>query len=263
MSKGAALISGAGVSPVGSEIDWKSIRRAEFIYEEACWTTCGTGFCCTNLQPDIKFTMIPQGGQSIVYLAAEYDYLLESGRLIEHLPRGKPASRLKLDFGGPWPLELRIARCDVGGICRPEFDKPLLCKLGPLLPILSVEGRLEEVIPAGAFDWTFEVFGFANPCTVAAKLEEYQDLWTREPERLDLLRHPYFIFHLKAARAYYHNFREAAARNAKLAGKKGIEFWRIWEGEQLFGRLVEADGLKAAILEAYQEVEATHGSFGA
>ena len=68
--------------------------------------------------------------------------------------------------------------------------------------------------------------------------------------------------HLKAARAYYHNFIEAVAGNDKLAGKKGLDFWRVWEGEQLFGRLVEADGLKAAILAAYREVEAFHGPFG-
>lgn len=241
--------------------DWEAIRSARFLFEDGCWHTCGGGFCCSNGHPDFRFQLIPLRGTTLLYMEDEYLHLAAHGAVPERAHHGMPPGRIELDFGGPRPLTLVQTPCRLLGLCDGVIDKPLLCRLYPFVPVLDAAGALEDLVPASIFDLTFALRGPPTPCTVAAKKAAYLARWRAHPEALDLLRHPYVMLHLQAARHFQAVYAEGLAANAKLAGLEGPSFWSAWELQYLGGRLVDGDELRSRVRASYDALVVRFGEF--
>jgi hypothetical protein len=242
-------------------VPWEKIHQETFLLEDGCWATCNGGFCCSNNHPDFAFQLIPTQGTTILYMEEEYRWLAAHGKVFDPgTPEGTPHS-VSIDFGGPRPLSVVQFPCRLLGRCPGVIDKPLLCKLYPMLPVLGADGGLEDILPASIFELTMATLGLKSPCTVLDKKQHYFRRWQDAPGCLEVLNHPYIIFHLQAARHFAAIYAEMLAASEALRGLGGKVFWRMWEIEYLLGNLIDAGLLAERIRRSYEELVRTYGPF--
>lgn len=242
-------------------VDWQDAHAGQYIFEDQCWTTCNGGFCCSNNHPDFQFQLIPTHGTTLLYMWSEYQWLDRTGKVPEKHHHGQPPQELSLDFGGPEPLRIVQTPCRLLGQCEGVIDKPLLCKLYPVLPVLDDEGELEDVIVGSIFDATFDAMGWSTPCTVFGKRATYLKHWQANRALLDGLRHPYIIFHLQAAALFLRNYTAKLIVHKPLKDRTGADFWKNWELQYLSGRLVDGETLRRDIAICYARLAARYGAF--
>lgn len=263
-------------------VDWPAILGGTFLYEDGCWTTCNGGFCCSNNHPDFAFQLIPTQGTTLLYMEAEYEFDRAHGKVPEFETHRRPPHELRLEFGGPRPLKLIQTPCHLLGRCAGVIDKPLLCRLYPFIPVLDVEGRVTQLVPASMFELTFDVLGEragagngsggggdvplnvlggSSPCTVRARQGQYLARWQENPDELEPLRHPYVMLHLQAAGHFADNYRGMLRANPVLAPLAGRAFWRAWELQHLGGRLVDLPRLRADVYRSYRALADRYGEF--
>jgi hypothetical protein len=246
-----------GIRPV----PWETLREETFLFEDRCWLTCNGGFCCSNNHPDFQLQFIPTQGTTILYMEDEYQWLAEHGKVGDPQATGSVANVLSIDFGGPRPLSLIHVPCRLLGMCQGVIDKPLLCKLSPMLPVLGVDGSLESITESGIFELTMRLRGVKSPCTVLDKRKLYWNKWKNAPEHLESLRHPYIILYLQAAKHFTEIYSKKLQACEALEGLTGKQFWSSWEIEYLLGNLIDQDQLADKIRQTYGELVAYHGSF--
>jgi hypothetical protein len=242
-------------------VAWEKIHSQSYLFEDRCWTTCNGGFCCSNNHPDFQFQLIPTNGTTIIYIEDEYDWLSRNGTVPDPQTTGTVPNQLTFDFGGPRPLSLVQLPCRLLGMCQGVIDKPLLCKIYPMFPVLGIDGDLEDICPASIFELTMSLIGAPTPCTVFAKRKHYFDLWKKAPERLEALRHPYLILYLQAAKHFSDIYRARLDSNAKLRGLTGKEFWKRWELQYLGGALFDGDLFGERVRSTYDDLVRRYGEF--
>jgi hypothetical protein len=242
-------------------VPWEAIHQQEFVFEDQCWTTCNGGFCCTNNHPDFAFQLIPTHGTTIIYLEEEYQWLSRHGTVPGPHNVGSVPNELIFDFGGPQPLSLVQLPCRLLGLCKGVIDKPLLCKLYPMLPVLAIDGSLEDVCPATIFDLTMGIKGMETPCTVVVKKAKYINRWKAAGSPLDTLRHPYLILYLRAAKHFADMYSQKLRADERLRALTGKDFWRRWELQYLSGQLFDADLLADSIRRTYEQLVSRYGEF--
>jgi len=249
------------VASYSAPVPWEAIHAQDFIYEDQCWTSCNGGFCCSNNHPDFAFQLIPTNGTTIIYLEDEYEWLSRHGTVPGPHNMGSVPNSLTFEFGAPRPLSLLQLPCHLLGLCKGVIDKPLLCKLYPMLPILAADGTLEDVSPASIFDLTMAIKGIQTPCTIVAKRAVYLARWRSAVSPLKALRHPYLILYLRAAKHFADIYTEKLRGSAKLQDLSGKDFWKIWELQYLSGQLIDTDELARRVRTTYDELVARYGAF--
>ncbi len=242
-------------------VPWERMRREQFLLENECWLTCNGGFCCSNGHPDFQFQLIPTNGTTILYMEDEYDWLAREGKVPDPGTPGGLTNLVSIDFGGPRPLSLVQMPCRLLGKCQGKIDKPLLCKLYPMLPVLGVDGSLEDIAPSSIFELTMQVRGMRTACTVVDKKRQYWDRWKNAPEHLESLRHPVIILYLQAAKHFAEIYSEKLRASDALDGLNGKQFWRMWELEYLMGGLMDADLLASRVRQTHDELVERYGDF--
>jgi len=240
---------------------WERIHRETFVYEDNCWTTCNGGFCCNHEHPDFQFQLIPRHGSTILYMEEEYNWLCKHGTAPNVHNLGSMPNTLSFDFGGPRPLNLIQVHCRLLGKCNGVIDKPLLCKIYPMLPVLGTDGALEDIYPSSIFELTMQIKGYKTPCTVVDKKKHYFAKWKNAPARLESLRHPYVILYLRAAKHFADVYTERLTANSALMALSGAEFWKRWELNYLAGRLLDTDQLAERIRETFNSLMTRYGTF--
>jgi hypothetical protein len=240
-------------------VPWAQIHGETFLYEDQCWTTCNGGFCCSNNHPDFQFQLIPTHGTTILYMEEEYAWLARHAKVPD--PQEFPPNQVALDYGGPRPLTLIQMPCRLLGKCHGVIDKPLLCKIYPMLPVLSIDGKLEDIVSASIFELTMLLRGIKTPCTVVDKTRHYVQKWQKRPEALAALNHPYIILYLQAARHFGEIYAEKLHSNETLRGLNGKTFWQTWEIEFLLGNLVDGPKLAEKVLQTYDSLVERYGHF--
>ena len=225
-------------------VDWDAIRRSSFVHEDGCWHTCNGGFCCSNEHPDFEFQLHPRSWNDAPLHGGRVPLPRAGGRRAGARRARLTPNRIALDFGGPRPLALVHTPCRLLGLCKGVIDKPLLCRLYPFVPVLGLDGSLEDLVPASIFELTFDLIGSPTPCTVRAKRQEYFERWRANDDRLAVLRHPYVILFLQAAKHFAALYAERLAADPTLRGLSGRSFWKRWEFEYLSGQLLNVAGVR-------------------
>lgn len=247
--------------PSSSDELWSRIHSNTFVYEDRCWETC-SGFCCANSHPDFTFRLIlAHQGQTILYIGDEYDWFESRGQIPSSDPTDFRPTPITFDFGGPHPLELVPLPCKHLGLCDGQFEKPFLCKIYPFLPILGLDGTLEDVLPGTIFDLTFPVVETKSPCSLLAKKDQYLNRWRTDPQLLDSLRHPFIILYSQAAGAFADIYTRKLTEDAKLKGLRGPDFWRVWELRYLGGYLFDKEEFRQRVYGIYAALAKTFGPF--
>jgi hypothetical protein len=230
--------------------DWAAIFAGEFVYEPNCWKTCNS-YCCSGTH---EFGAVPrQQGATIFFMEAEYHWL-KAHRTVPKDNAGREAARvMSFDFGGPRPLRLLKVQCHHLGLCAPHFPKPLFCRLYPLLPIIDLDGNLEDAVPASLYDLTMAVRNEISPCTLMRKREAIIGN-LMEPRWLDLLKHPLIVFHLQAAKCFADLYVEGLRNAPDLLALEGKRFWQAWEVRLLSNRLVDMKRLAHALKQRHDAI---------
>ena len=254
------MASSSNAVPVGP-VDWEKLHQQPFLYEDGCWTTCGGGFCCSNDHPDFSFNFIPMQGTTIIYMEDEYRYLKSIGKVPELRVAGEAPMEFVVSLGDGKELKLLHTTCRLLGRCDGVFQKPLLCRLYPVLPVFDVAGTLEEVIPGSIFDLTFDLIASPTPCTVHGRSGEYLRQWTAKPELIDSLRHPYIMLYLRVAKIFSEAYRAGLSGNQRLTKLKGKSFWSRWELSYLTGKLADSQRITSEAATAYRELRTHYGEF--
>lgn len=249
------------VSPADLPVPWAQIYRTQFVFEDECWRTCGGGFCCSGNSPDFQFQLLLTGGANLLYLTREYEFAHQHGVAADNLPDADPTSILKLDYGDGHALSAVKVNCRLLGACDGCIDKPLLCRLYPFIPTFSIDGEIETLYPASIYELTSQAMGWTSPCSVALKKSEYEERWTRDPNLLAPLRHPYIMFHLAAYGLLVDSYRTGLANDRKLAGLDGVEFWRTWELVYLGGCLFDWPLIRAQLSDLHDIYHSQFGDF--
>lgn len=242
-------------------VPWAEIHGQRFLHEDQCWTTCNGGFCCSNNHPDFQFQLIPTNGTTIIYLEEEYAWMSRHGTVPTQDSFGTVANTLSFDFGGPQPLSLIQLPCRLLGKCQGVIDKPLLCKIYPMFPVLGIDGQLEDICASSIFELTMALKKFPTPCTVVDKRKIYLDRWRARPDILESLRHPYLILYFQAAKHFAGIYAEKLLASDKLRDLTGKEFWKTWELEYLLGELFDATQFATKVRDTYEQLVAHYGSF--
>jgi hypothetical protein len=240
-------------------VAWEKIHAETFLLEDQCWKTCNGGFCCSNNHPDFNFQLIPTHGTTLLYMEEEYRWLAENRKVFDPRTLEGTPNQVSIDFGGPIPLSLVQMRCSLLGKCQGVIDKPLLCKLYPMLPILGIDGDLEDIAPASIFELTMLLEKMKTPCTVVDKKQHYLQKWRNAPEQLESLNHPYIILYLQAAKHFAAIYSEQLQANEALRGLSGKHFWGMWEIEYLMGSLMDGDLLAEKIRQTYEALLDRYG----
>lgn len=239
-------------------VNWETLSRQNFVFENECWLTCGGGHCCSTDHPDFKFDFLPTKGTTLLYMEAEYEWQKVNGLILHD-----PVHTVSLNFGGKNPLKVLNTPCHLLGQCEGIVSKPLLCKLYPFLPILSLSGELEDIIPASIFDFNFSLInGQETPCTVWGKRGYYMEMWRKNTEILELLNTPYIIFYLRAAYHFANSYRTKFKNFSNKTGLSGVEFWKKWEFRYLSGALIDKVTLTENIHKDYKALIHIYGDFG-
>lgn len=240
-------------------VDWEQISSTHFVFEEGCWNSACQSLCCRASVPGANFRIIKERGVYLLYLSGEYEYHQKEKTLPLASGEESKFRTWKLDFGRSTCLEVVLASCWFEGRCVEPAKKPLVCKLYPFLPILDLDGNLEELYLLNLFDLTIEARGFEKRCNILELRAKYFDLWRNNTKALTTLQHPFFIFHFRAAKIFLENYLDELSKNEKLRGKQGKEFWDCWEIEYLTGRLLNQDAIRPKVANLYDLVIQKYG----
>ncbi|GFK95480.1 hypothetical protein NNJEOMEG_03345 [Fundidesulfovibrio magnetotacticus] len=240
--------------------DWQDLANRSFIFEEGCWNQC-SGYCCNFNLTEYAFCMIPHGGCStVVMLGQEYDHWIAQGIDPAKMLSDAPASTFTFDFGGPKPLRLHFLKCTHKGNCREVPVKPLHCKLYPHLPVLGLDGALEQVLDASIFELTRSALKMPQVCHVMERRSHYRSFWEQHSDMLEPLAFPSYIFHSQAAAAFADTYLQGLAAQTGLHALQGAAFWKQWELAYLSKRLVDSEALKARIKSIHDALCRRFGS---
>ncbi len=240
-----------------TEVNWEQIHKETFFTSDKCWTKCNGGYCCSNNHPDfVVLRFIPMHGTTLLYMEDEYNYLLKKAKVPSDQPRS-----LSLDFGAEKPLRVIYTPCHHKGECKDIIEPPLLCKLYPIIPVISIDGHMEELYPASIFDLTFKSRNEQIPCAIK---NECADFFNSEPHLLQLLKHPYIILYSRAAKAFADVYMRRLKDDKNLMTLSKKDFWQMWENKYLSRQIMDKnamDDLKQNVAETYENLKKQYKGF--
>lgn len=245
-------------------VDWPTIHGRSLIAVQDCWQRCG-GFCCSNQHPDFQFRLLPSGGKGtiVAYMEDEYAWMKANGHVVCGEETGKEIQPMLFDFGGPKPLAFLHAPCHHLGRCAGVCVKPLLCRSYPFIPVIGLDGGIEDLVPASIVDATFRLKeGRAlcpleddpGPSLIYRALDD-------DPVLAAALRHPLIVLHTQAIGAFARSYRERLLAWEGFAALSGTAFWQAWELAYLRRQLVDRDQVAAHVLQVHETLVARHGNY--
>lgn len=160
--------------------------KTEFIHSPQCYKTCNS-YCCSGFQNE-NFSFIKHNFVMLPLLEHEFKEYKKNG-CVKGLEEPKNIESFKLKNGHI--VRLYWLQCELGGLCQPHQNRPLICKLYPFLPKVNAKGDILGYMPATFFDMIFDKDN--HPCTLVResshKLQEELN-----NSLAPLLKEPAYIF---------------------------------------------------------------------
>ncbi len=170
---------------------FKMNYKQEYIYTPKCYESCA-GYCCAGFT-NPNFKLIRSNFIALPLFDIEYQEYLKAGA-INGMEVAKKSEKFKLKGGQT--IILHWLHCDKKGLCNPHSNRPLVCKLYPILPKVSSSGEILGFFNGTIFDLFFS--DKSHPCTlIRENRQETQDML--KSNLTDLLKDPNYIFIFKAA----------------------------------------------------------------
>lgn len=177
-----------------NNIDWKKIHEAHNgMFRENCWETCNS-YCCNK-----KELIIP-------LFPGEYKFL-EKNNLLE---KDFEESHRQFKFNVKnTTFKIDTIICKLKGKCVYHQNRPVICKLFPLFPVVQDDGKIIGIEILDPFDmfWGY-IFEdnrlLANPCTLVSALNpklitQFINLCN------NILLYPINIFYIMLSHIYKRN----------------------------------------------------------
>lgn len=245
-------------------VDWATLHGHPLVAVADCWRRCN-GLCCSNAHPDLQFRLLPPGGSGTVvaYLEDEYQWMKAAGHVICGEENGTEIQPFRFEFGGPCPLVFRHAPCRHLGRCPGACVKPLLCRSYPYIPVIGLEGTVEDLVPASIIDAAFRVKEGRAFCPLEDDPgpNPIHAALAADPLLAKALAHPRLILYTQAAGAFARSFSTRMRAFEGFAGLSGTAFWQAWEMAYLRRQLVDREAIAAHVLRVHDALAARFGDF--
>ncbi|MCU0832712.1 MAG: hypothetical protein MUC58_14615 [Rhizobiaceae bacterium] len=234
--------------------DFDTIYATDLVFKPECWKLCGDAHCCTFSRHKARFAVIGRGTpQELPLLPGEYDWLAATGRIasfaaheirrVEHLVDGRRLT-----------IETMVVK-DQGCVCA-HGDRTAVCRLYPVFPVFSIEGRLTGIERLGIYDQLEDMAiatqGGTRICKIDTvpmdempKLLAITDAIARSPEAL------FSVIAYGLAHAHVRG-----RIDAMRAAKPEADPFRLFEMAFLRGALMDMDALNgelAALHDAFHQ----------
>nr|WP_287410474.1 hypothetical protein [Pseudodesulfovibrio sp.] len=236
--------------PKLTQEQWAEIHSKEFVSTPECWTSCNGGACCNmGLVSDIQFNILPNVGTTLIFMEDEYRYFNSQSMKLTH-----PIKTLEMNFADKETLTIHTAHCDLNGRCTDCFPKPLLCKMYPYVPIVTLDNSLETILSGSIYDWTFEVKEWASFCPSFGKKDFFYTKWSKLVNEISLLSHPYLVFYSQVIKIFHTSYVDCLRANKRLMDMEGPAFWKNWELAYLTGKLFAISDIKKQVKTLYKQI---------
>lgn len=234
---------------------FNKLYNSEFIAFKDCYKTCDS-YCCSNFLAK-SFKILNQNRVVLPLLEQEYLYYKSKGGVQNITQEKKETYTLK----NGKKLVLYFLYCECGGLCEPHCMRPLICRIYPYFPLVSLEGKILGFYPASLMDLFFSKKQF-HPCTLVREND------TEIKEQLSkslkpLLESPLYIFAFRAlellAKALQ-NYLQNTCIDA-LNAQEREKFLKKLEWSLLSNKAWDNAAFKEAITQEYESVAQLYGDF--
>ena len=231
----------------------------EYIYSPKCYESCA-GYCCAGFA-NPHFKLIRSNFIALPLFDIEYKEYLKSGG-IDGMEVAKKSEKFKLKSGQTFTIHW--LHCDKKGLCHPHQNRPLICKLYPILPKINAKGEI-----LGFFNGTiFDIFFADNthPCTLIKTQKQNIENMLKSNLK-ELLKDPNYIFIFRVAQIvveHLQNYIKAKFGTYiidEISSDRVSEFWSEVEMAMVLRRAWSSDEFAFDINQAYQEIAQIWGEF--
>lgn len=220
--------------------DFENIYAMKFVDFPNCYTTCNNGECCQK-----RLTNINDRSLMLPLLEDEYKYYKKIGGL-DGLNEPKKEEFI-LKNGKVFRLYYLL--CNKQGLCAPQANKPLICRLYPYFPKVNEKGEMLGYLYASIFDVYLDKK--THYCTLVRERDD--ELKKQLQSAKILLKFPIFIFAFKCVEILQNHLldylNQSAFSEQNLA--KAI----------LFRLPFKSENFKNEISKAYDEIAKNFGDF--
>lgn len=145
----------------------EALYSADLQYVPDCWTLCGDAHCCGFSRYKKRFRLLATAPfQALPMLAGEYEFLRRKGWTQQF---GEHEHRVTDYAVDDWVLRAEEVVSWRSGCCCDKQSRTVVCRLYPLLPVLSVGGELLGVDDRfGSFEELEALDGMQPACQVRA-----------------------------------------------------------------------------------------------
>lgn len=239
-------------------INWEEIYAVKPVYVPKCWEESNS-YCCTSNSEHFSFRLIEKNAAPLVYLKSEWDYCVEHGRMQKGFEDA--AREIRFEYAPGRTIHIITTYCRLSGICTyPEF-RPLICRLYPFFPRVSLmERKVVGYVYGSVLDQFWDALGLKHPCYLVQKKKDlcYRSIKGIEP----LLVNPAVLFLFKAVEVFSDRLIvDFKKRYPELFELPPEEFFRKWEMIYLTGRAFDKDGLKNDLAGLDERVRELYGHF--
>ncbi|MEE3705414.1 hypothetical protein V2I29_07480 [Campylobacter sp. CX2-8023-23] len=233
--------------------------KQEYIYSPKCYESCG-GYCCAGFTNQ-HFKLIRSNFIALPLFDIEYQEYLKAGA-IDGMEMAKKSEKFKLK--GSQTFTIHWLHCDKKGLCNPHQNRPLICKLYPILPKVNAKGEIIGFFNGTIFDIFFT--DFSHPCTlIKEQRKNIEDMLKANLK--ELLKNPNYIFIFKVAQIvveHLQNYIKAKFGTYiidEIPSNKVAEFWSQIEMAMVLRRAWNSDKFISDINRAYEEIAKIWGEF--
>ncbi len=233
--------------------------KIEFVNFPKCYEDCNS-YCCRGFNNE-HFKMIKYDFVAIPLLEKEFLEYKKSGG-IKGLEEPKKIEVFKLRGGQI--IKIFWLQCHLKGLCNPHSNRPLMCKVYPLMPKVNNKGEIKDFLPATFFDLFFD--DTTHPCTLVAKSKE--DVKRQLNTSLaPLLSDPLYIFAFRACEVLAKYLKDELIKDfgshfiSNIPKEQISKFWQKVEMLLLFRKAWRNEKFYNEISDIHDEIAAIWGEF--
>jgi len=231
---------------------FERIYSTDLVYVSDCWKLCGDAHCCNFQRYKSRFKIIGRTPfQELPLLPGEYEFLSSKGWLEQFGDFDHKVIEFPID-GHTLKVESIVSRkpncaCEHG-------QRPLICRLYPLLPIFDVTGRFLGAEPLGIYEEMERIAGLEKACRIESLPFDQINQFTSITSALG--GNPVHLYYLEAYRVTKHH---VAKRLAEKYSSSEKDLFALFEMGFIRGTLIDSEQLRTDLSELARLFEETWG----